>query len=93
MLQTYVRPARELRNNCAEIAGLVRENNHVIITNQDRGESVLISMEEYARYEKYLHLRYVEQKLNEAECQAANPATEWAGHEDVWKRLREKYAL
>lgn len=93
MLQTYVRPARELRNNYAEIAGLVRENNHVIITNQGRGESVLISMEEYARYEEYLHLRYVEQKLNEAERQAADPATEWAGHEDVWKRLREKYAL
>ncbi len=60
MLQTYVRSSRDLRNNYAEIARLVRENNQVIITNQGRGESVLISMEEYARYEEYLHTRYVE---------------------------------
>lgn len=93
MLQTYVRPARDLRNNYAELAGIVRENNHVIITNQGRGESVLIGIEEYARYEEYLHFRYVEQMLGEAEHQAADPATEWVSHDDVWKRLREKYEL
>ena len=93
MLQTYVRPARDLRNNYAELAGIVRENNHVIITNQGRGESVLIGIEEYARYEEYLHFRYVEQMLGEAERQAADPATKWVSHDDVWKRLREKYEL
>lgn len=93
MLQTYVRPARDLRNNYAEIAGLVRDNNHVIITNHGRGESVLINIEEYAQYEEYLHLRYVEQMLGEAERQAADPSIQWAGHDDVWKHLREKYAL
>ena len=41
MLQTYVRPSRDLRNNYAEIARLVKENNQVIITNQARGESGL----------------------------------------------------
>ena len=93
MLQTYVRPSRELRNNYAEISRLVRENNHVIITNQGRGESVLISMEEYARYEEYLHARYVEQMLAEAEQQAKDPDTQWIGHEYLWKFLREKYEL
>lgn len=93
MLQTYVRPARDLRNNYAEIAGLVRDNNHVIITNHGRGESVLINIDEYAQYEEYLHLRYVEQMLGEAELQAADPSTKWSGHADVWKHLREKYAL
>lgn len=93
MLQTYVRPSRDLRNNYAEIARLVRENNQVIITNQGRGESVLISMEEYARYEEYLHTRYVEQMLAEAEQQAKDPDTQWVGHEELWNRLREKYEV
>lgn len=93
MLQTYVRPSRDLRNNYAEIARLVRENNQVIITNQGRGESVLISMEEYARYEEYLHTRYVEQMLAEAEQQAKDPDTQWVGHEELWDRLRAKYEV
>ena len=45
MMQTFVRPSRDLRNHYAEISGIIKEHNHVIITNQGRGESVLINIE------------------------------------------------
>ncbi len=93
MPQTYVRPAQELRSNYAEIAELVRENNHVIITDQGRNESVLISMEEYRRYEEYLHEEYIAKALEEAEQQAKDPTVKWLTHKEVWETLREKYAL
>ena len=36
MMQTFVRPSRDLRNHYAEISGIIKEHNHVIITNQGR---------------------------------------------------------
>ena len=66
MMQTFVRPSRDLRNHYAEISGIIKEHNHVIITNQGRGESVLINIEDYAKYEEYLHQRYVAEELAKA---------------------------
>ena len=51
MMQTFVRPSRDLHNHYAEISGIIKEHNHVIITNQARAESVLINIEDYAKYE------------------------------------------
>lgn len=93
MMQTFVRPSRDLRNNYAEISGLVKEHNQVIITNNGRGDSVLISMEDYAQYEEYLHRRYVAEELAKAKAQAADPATERKSHQEVWGMLNEKYEL
>lgn len=61
----------------AEISGIIKEHNHVIITNQGRGESVLINIEDYAKYEEYLHQRYVAEELAKAKRQAADPNTQW----------------
>ena len=66
MLKTHARPSRNLRNNYAELASIVKENDHIIITNNGKGESVLIGIEEYAQYEEYLHRRYVEEELARA---------------------------
>ena len=55
MMQTFVRPSRDLRNHYSEIADMTKNHNHVIITNQGRGESVLINIEDYAKYEEFLH--------------------------------------
>ena len=63
MMQTFVRPSRDLRNHYAEIADMTKNHNHVIITNQGRGESVLINIEDYAKYEEFLHQRYVAEEL------------------------------
>ncbi len=55
MMQTFVRPSRDLRNHYAEISEMLKDHDHVIITNHGRGESVLISIEDYAKYEEFLH--------------------------------------
>ena len=49
MMQTFVRPSRDLRNHYAEISEMLRNHDHVIITNHGRGESVLINIEDYAK--------------------------------------------
>ena len=46
MMQTFVRPSRDLRNHYAEISEMLRDHDHVIITNHGRGESVLINIED-----------------------------------------------
>ena len=49
MMQTFVRPSRDLRNHYAELSEMLKDHNHVIITNHGRGESVLINIEDYAQ--------------------------------------------
>ena len=66
MLKTHVRPSRDLRNNYAELAGMVKEHDQVIITNNGKGEAVLIGIEDYAQYEEFLHRRYVAEELAKA---------------------------
>ena len=93
MMQTHVRPSRDLRNHYAELSGMLKDHDHVIITNHGRGESVLINIDDYAEYEKFLHHRYISEKLGEAKKQAADPNTQWADHDSVWETLYEQYDL
>ncbi|MDR0326182.1 MAG: type II toxin-antitoxin system prevent-host-death family antitoxin [Oscillospiraceae bacterium] len=87
MMRTHVRPVRDLRNNYAEIAELIKNHDQVIITKNGRGDSVLISIEEYAELEKIRHERYVAGKLAEAEALAADPKTKWYSHEEFWSKF------
>lgn len=91
MMQTFVRPSRDLRNHYAEISEMLRDHDHVIITNHGRGESVLINIEDYAKYEEFMHQRYVAEELAKAKQQAADPNTQWADHESVWETFHEQY--
>lgn len=93
MMQTHVRPSRDLRNHYAELSGMLKDHDHVIITNHGRGESVLINIDDYAEYEKFLHYRYISEKLAEAKKQATDPNTQWADHDSVWETLYEQYDL
>ena len=91
MMQTFVRPSRDLRNHYAEISDMLKNHDHVIITNHGRGESVLINIEDYAKYEEFLHQRYVAEELAKAIQKADDPNTQWADHEIVWETLHEQY--
>ena len=88
MNNTHVRPSRDLRNHYAELSQLTKENNHVIITNNGKGDAVLIGFEEYKNYQEYLYNHYVEQKLAEAEKYAKRPDAVWHSEEDVMAMLR-----
>ncbi len=48
---------------------------------------------EFKKYEEFLHYRYIEEKLIEAEAQANDPNTKWLKHDEVWKKLCKKYEL
>ena len=64
MPHVQVRPSKDLRNHYREIADMAKNNNPVIITSHGRGDTVLISMEDYARFENYIQHRYI---INELE--------------------------
>ena len=87
MMKTHVRPVRDLRNNYAEIAEIVKNHDQVIITKNGRGDSVLINIDEYAEIEKIRHERYVAEKLAEAEELSADPNTKWYTHEEFWSKF------
>jgi len=91
MLHTHVRPSRDLRNHYAEIVQLLKDHDQVVITNNGRGEAVLISIDDYAMYEDFLHERYIAQELNKSIAEANDPDTTLLSHEDVWKNIKEKY--
>jgi len=57
------------------------------VTNCGKGQAVLINFEDYARYEEYLHQRYVIEALMDAEEYAARPDAAWLSHEDFWSAV------
>ena len=90
MNKTHVRPIRDLRNNYAEIAEIVKkQGDHVIITNRGRGDMVLIDFDDYAGYEQYLHQKYIDAKLREAIDEAKSPDAEWIPGEQAMKEARD----
>lgn len=93
MYNIQVRPSRDLRNNYPEIRDILKEHDQVIITNNGKGEAVLIGIEDYAEYEEFLHQRYVQRALAEARAQADDPDTAWISHNAVWDTIGKKYGL
>ena len=87
MFKVQVRPSRDLRNKYAEISNHVKKRNPVIITNNGKGDAVLISIEDYENYERYMHRQYVLEELSKAEAEAKDPNTKWFTHDDVWSEL------
>lgn len=84
MFTTHVKAVRDLRNNYPEVAQIIRNRDHVIITNNGKSEAVLISYEEFEKYQEFLHIRYVKEKLAEAEALSDNP-DEWIGVDNLFK--------
>jgi len=90
MYNTFARPSRDLRNNYADVIRSLKEHNQVLITNNGIGEAVLINVDDYMDYEDYLHVRYVSEKLAEAEGRAADPSAKWFTHEEFFSKAKAK---
>ena len=45
----------------------------------------------YAEVEEYLHIKYLKNKLEEAEMEAQKPDVKWTDYRKVMKKLRGKY--
>lgn len=83
----YIRPVSDLRNNFTEISKIVHETKEpVFLTKNGYGDMVVMSIEYYER-QKYDNEVYL--KLKEAELEAKT-TTKRLGHEEVFKRLRER---
>jgi prevent-host-death family protein len=90
MPHVQVRPSKDLRNHYREIANLAKNNNPVIITSHGKGDTVLISMEDYAKFEDFAHQQYIINALDEAEERAKDPNTKWYSHDEFWERIRAR---
>ena len=92
MQKTQVRPVRDLRNRYAEIELFLKNHDPVIITKNGRGTAVLINFDDYAEVEEYLHVKYVKNKLEEAELEVQKPGVKWTDYKKTLKKLRSKYS-
>ena len=92
MQKTQVRPVRDLRNRYAEIETLIENHDPVIITKNGRGAAVLINIDDYAEMEEYLHIKYIRNKLEEAELEAQKHGAKWTDYKKTIKKLRGKYS-
>ena len=90
MSKTQVRPSRELRNNYAEIVKILKQHDHVIITNNGVGESVIINFDDYADYQEYLHHRFMYNELQKSKVEVGNPDTQLNSTADVFTRIEQK---
>ena len=90
MPHVQVRPSRDLRNHYREIADIAKKSNPVIITNHGKGDTVLISMDDYAKFEDFIQHRYIIAELEKAEQEAADPSTDWYTHDEVWSEIWER---
>jgi len=66
---------------------MLKEHNQILITNNGKGEAVLISAEDYAGYEEYLHAHYVREKVEEVEKQKASGEIKWHSWEEVMEEF------
>jgi len=90
MSKTQIRPSRDLRNNYAEIVKLLKQHDHVIITNNGVGESVLINIDDYAGYEEFLHRRFIFDELQKSKAEAANPDLLLHDAADIFTGLEQR---
>jgi prevent-host-death family protein len=93
MHNIQIRPVRDLRNNYAEVETLIENHNPVIITKNGRGAAVLLNIEDFAEVEEYRHYKYVSEKLEEAETEAASPKAKWTDYKTVRSRFKAKHGL
>ena len=84
MYTTHVKAVRDLRNSYSEVARIIKNRDHVIITNNGRSEAVLISHDEFEKYQEFLRVLFIKEKLAEAEALSDDP-DEWIGIDELFK--------
>jgi prevent-host-death family protein len=85
---THVKAVGDLRDNYPEVAKIIKNRNHVVITNNGKSEAVLIPYEDFEQYQEFAHIRYVKEKLAEAEAVADNP-DEWISSDELFEEWDE----
>lgn len=86
-----IRPVRDLRNNYLAIAKIIEGHEPVFITNNGRGEAVILNIEDNAGYEESLFDKYAAEKLAEAEDEAARPDAKRYSIDEVDAEMKAKF--
>jgi len=68
----------------------LKQHDHIIITNNGVGESVLISIDDYAQYEEYLHRRFIYEELQKSKAKANDPDVDLIDAIDVFAGLEQR---
>ncbi|MCL2604915.1 MAG: type II toxin-antitoxin system prevent-host-death family antitoxin [Defluviitaleaceae bacterium] len=89
MLKTQVRPSRDLRNHYADVVKTLEQCDHVIITNNGKGESVLINMEMFAKFEEFLHHQYIYNELQKSKASLNDPNVKMIPAADVFTKIEK----
>jgi len=89
VMNTYVRPVRDLRNNYNEIIDLANAGKQVIITQNGREAAVVIGTEIFRQFEVFLHRQYIKQELAKAKEKAKNPNAKWLNEEEFWENFED----
>ena len=90
MLNTKVRPSRDLRNNYADVVKTLKEHDHIIITNNGVGEAVLINIDDFAKYEEFLHHRFVYEQLQKSKEKSNKPDTTLLSMDTVFANINKR---
>jgi prevent-host-death family protein len=90
VVQAQIRPSRDLRNNYPDVVKTVKQHDFAIITNNGVGESVLISMEDFADYQEYRHQRYIYEELQKSKSKITDPNTKLVPHEEAMTLLKKQ---
>jgi len=90
MPKTQIRPSRDLRNNYADIVKSLKQHDHIIITNNGVGESVLIGIDDYVQYEEYLHRRFIYEELQKSKVKVSDSDIELRDAVDVFVGLEQR---
>ena len=90
MVQTQIRPSRDLRNSYSDVVKTVKQHDFVIITNNGVGEMVAISMEDFSSYQEYRHQRYIYEALQKSKAKLADPDTKLIPQEEAMRLLKKQ---
>ena len=85
-----VRPARDLRNNYADVVKTLDQHEYIIITNQGRGDSVIIDMDKFVKYEQALRNEYIYNELQKSKSLLDDPKVERIPAGEVFTRIEKK---
>ena len=90
MLSAHVRPSRDLRNHYADMVRTLNQHDHIIITNNGVGESVLIGIKDYDKYEEFVHHRFIYEELQKSKEKSLDPNAQMTDAETVFSNIEKK---
>ena len=91
MSRTQVRPSRDLRNHYAEVVRAIKhDGDHIIITNNGVGETVMIDFADYEGYKEYKYQQYIYNELQKSKALLDDPNVERIPAMEVFARIEKK---